>query len=161
MIPTLILHLTKSNFYPTKWWGIFFTNQLHYGTFSDILRRTKKGEFIMVRPRSVALCIVLSIVTCGIYGLYWIACLNDDINEVTGNSGTSGLMVVLFSFITCGIYFIYWGYKMGDILDRNRIQYKIPTGSLPIVFLLLNLFGLGIVSLALMQNEVNHYSPTV
>ena len=115
----------------------------------------------MERPRSVALCIVLSIVTCGIYGLYWIACLNDDINEVTANSGTSGLMVVLFSFITCGIYFIYWGYKMGDILDRNRIQYKVPTGSLPIVFLLLNLFGLGIVSLALMQNEVNHYSPTV
>ena len=52
-------------------------------------------------------------------------------------------------------------YKRGDILDRNRIQYKVPTGSLPIVFLLLNLFGLGIVSLALMQNEVNHYSPTV
>lgn len=115
----------------------------------------------MVKPRSIAISIILSFVTCGIYSLYWLACLNDDTNEVTGNSGTSGMMVVLFSIITCGIYFIYWGYKMGDILDRNRIQHNVPTGYFPIIFLLLNLFGLGIITMALMQNEINHYSPVV
>ena len=30
----------------------------------------------MIQQRNIALCIILSIVTCGIYGLYWYACDN-------------------------------------------------------------------------------------
>ena len=48
---------------------------------------------------------------------------------------------------------------MGDKLDRARQEQGIPTGSLGILYLVLGIFGLGIVSLALMQNEVNHYIP--
>ena len=73
-----------------------------------------------MRPRSVGLCIVLSILTCGIYGLYWLYCLNEDVCEVTERPGTSGGVVILLSLITCGIYTLYWYYKMGDKLDRAR-----------------------------------------
>ena len=112
-----------------------------------------------MRPRSVGLCIVLSIITCGIYGFYWLYCLNEDVNEISERPGTSGGLVVVFSLITCGIYSLYWYYKMGDKLDRARQEQGIPTGSLGILYLVLGIFGLGIVSLALMQNEVNHYIP--
>ena len=61
-----------------------------------------------MRPRSVGLCIVLSIITCGIYGFYWLYCLNEDVNEITERPGTSGGLVVVFSLITCGIYSLYW-----------------------------------------------------
>ena len=37
----------------------------------------------MVRPRSIPLSIVLSIITCGIYGIYWFVSLTDEVNEVT------------------------------------------------------------------------------
>lgn len=37
----------------------------------------------MIQPRSVPLCIVLSIITCGLYGLYWFVCLTNEVNEVT------------------------------------------------------------------------------
>ncbi|MEG1477520.1 MAG: DUF4234 domain-containing protein, partial [Oscillospiraceae bacterium] len=57
-----------------------------------------------MRNRNIALCIVLSIVTCGIYDLYWWACLADEGNIGAGVPGTSGIGVVLLSFITCGIY---------------------------------------------------------
>ena len=42
-----------------------------------------------MKYRSVGMCVVLSIITCGIYGIYWYYCLNEDINEVTGRPGTS------------------------------------------------------------------------
>lgn len=32
----------------------------------------------MIQQRNIALCIVLSIVTCGLYGLYWYVCLTND-----------------------------------------------------------------------------------
>ena len=112
-----------------------------------------------MKPRNVGLCIVLSIVTCGIYGLYWLYCLNEDVCEVTERPGTSGGLVLLFTILTCGIYGLYWYYKMGDKLDRARQEQGVPPGSLAVLYLVLGIFGLGIVSLALMQNEVNHYIP--
>lgn len=113
----------------------------------------------MVRPRSIPICIILSIITCGIYGLYWFVCLTDEVNEVTQENDTSGVMAVLLSIITCGIYGIYWGYKMGDKLDRARMRNNVPTGSFPILFLVLNIFGLAIVTCAIIQSELNHYTP--
>ena len=35
----------------------------------------------------------------------------------------------------------------------------VAPGSFPIIFLLLNLFGLSIITLALIQNELNKYTP--
>lgn len=112
-----------------------------------------------MRHRSIPLCIILSIITCGIYGLYWMCCLNDDVNEVTGRPGTTGGMVVLFTIITCGIYGIYWAYKMGDKLDQARRERGVAPGSLAILYLVLDIIGLSIVSWALMQSELNHYTP--
>ena len=56
-------------------------------------------------------------------------------------------------------YSIYWGYKMGDKLDRARMRNNIPAGSFPILFLVLNIFGLSIVTCAIIQSELNHYTP--
>ena len=45
----------------------------------------------MIQKRDIAICIILSLVTCGIYGLYWLSCLADDVNTVSDNPGdTSG-----------------------------------------------------------------------
>ena len=38
----------------------------------------------MVEQRNVALCVILTIVTCGIYGIYWLICLVNDLNYATG-----------------------------------------------------------------------------
>lgn len=113
----------------------------------------------MVQPRSIPLCIILSIITCSIYGIYWFICLTNEVNEVTQEQDTSGGMAFLLSLITCGIYAIYWGYKMGDKLDRARVRNNVPTSSFPILFLVLNLFGLSIVTCAIIQSELNHYTP--
>ena len=107
----------------------------------------------MVKQRSVGLCIVLSVITCGIYGLYWLVCLNNDANTVTGKPGTDGGMVLLLTIVTCGLYGIYWAYKMGEKLDQARAEHGAPTGSLAILYLVLNLFGLSTKVRAMKMQE--------
>ena len=110
-----------------------------------------------MKHRSVGMCVFLSIITCGIYSLYWMVCLTDDSNECTGHGTTTGGMALLFSIITCGIYGYYWNYKMGDKLDQARAERGIPSGSQAILYLVLSIFGLSIVSYALIQSELNRY----
>ena len=110
-----------------------------------------------MRQRSIPICIILSLITCGIYGIYWFICATDDANQVSNTYQTSGGMAFIFSLITCGIYGIYWAYKMGEAMDSARTRSGEPTGSLAIVFLLLNVFGLSIDTMALLQNELNKY----
>ncbi len=105
-----------------------------------------------ILPRNIAVCIILSIITCGIYGLYWIASVNDQVNALTEEkNATTGGMVILFSIITCGIYELYWMYKMGERTDKL----KGVTGSSSILYLILSLIGFSIVPLCLIQDTIN------
>ena len=115
----------------------------------------------MIIRRSVPLCIILSIVTCGIYMLYWFVCVTNETDAVTEEYGLSGGVCLLLTIVTCGIYGLYWGWKMGDKLDASRARHGVVPGSFSLLFLLLNLFGLTIVTLAIIQNELNRYTPNV
>ena len=110
----------------------------------------------MIVRRSVPTCVILSIVTCGLYMLYWFVCVTNEADAVTEEYGPGGGMSLLLTIITCGIYGVYWCYKMGQFLDEAR---GTPGGSQAIAYLLLSLFGLDIIALALMQSELNRFSP--
>ena len=73
-----------------------------------------------VQQRNIALCVILSLVTCGIYGLYWFVCMTDDTNTVANEEGTSGVMALVLTLVTCGLYGLYWAYKCGDKLDKAK-----------------------------------------
>ena len=115
-----------------------------------------KGEFVMIERRNIAVCIVLTLVTCGIYGIYWIVCLTNDVNTVSGDvNGTSGGMVVLLTIVTCGIYGIYWAYKQGEKLDFTKNNRGIPSSNSGVLYLILQIFGFVNIAYALMHNEMN------
>ena len=102
--------------------------------------------------QNIAIAVILSIVTCGLYGIYWMIKLNDEVNQICGDTqATGGGLVFLFTLITCGIYGWYWMYKMGEKCD----QIKGVNGSSGILYLILGIFGLGIVSYCLMQDTIN------
>ena len=110
----------------------------------------------MLPERNLAMAILLTIITCGIYGLYWCYTLTEDSNKISGDPNpTSGGMVILLSIVTCGIYSLFWIYKRGEIIDRFNMQRGLPDGNNAIIYLLLSVFGFGIVSYALLQNELN------
>lgn len=106
-----------------------------------------------ITRRSIPVAILLSIVTCGIYGIYWMIKLNDEVNVLAFEpNATTGGMVFLLSLVTCGIYGFYWMYQMGERCDRI----KGNAGNSGLLYLLLGIFGLSIVSYCLMQDTINH-----
>ncbi len=107
-----------------------------------------------VQQRNIALCIILSLVTCGIYGLYWFVCLTDDTNAVANEEGTSGVMALVLTIVTCGIYGLYWAYKCGEKLDQAKVSRGLPASNGGVLYLILYIFG-GIIAYALIQNELN------
>lgn len=109
----------------------------------------------MIQNRNIAICIVLTIVTCGIYGLYWLVCLANDVNTLAGTTNDAGGgMVLLLSIVTCGIYGFYWAYQCGSKIDAVKTSRGLPAGNGGILYLILFLFG-GIIAYALIQNEIN------
>ncbi len=108
----------------------------------------------MVQERNIAVAIILSIVTCGIYGLYWFVCLTNDTNTVAEEEGTSGGLALVLTLVTCGIYGLYWAYKCGEKLDTAKQKRGIPASNGGILYLILFIFG-GIIAYALIQNELN------
>jgi len=109
----------------------------------------------MIQQRSLATCIILTIVTCGIYGLYWMAKLNDEINYVTGDqNGQSGVLVVVLNYVTCNLYGIYWAYKSGEKLDAFFASRGMATGNRATMYLILE-FIFPIAAWAMMQDTLN------
>lgn len=112
----------------------------------------------MVKNRNIALCIILSLITCNIYMLYWLVCLTDDTNQISGEKDdTSGGMALLLTIVTCGIYGFYWAYKRGEKIDKAKQNRGEAASNGGVLYLILYLFG-GIIALALIQNEVNKFA---
>ena len=78
--------------------------------------------------RSLITYILLSIVTCGIYGYWFLYMLAQDMNVVCEGDGqtTPGLVqFILLSFITCGLYAWYWYYCIGNRMAANAPRYGL------------------------------------
>ena len=111
--------------------------------------------------RNTIVCIVLCFVTCGIYGIYWMIKMNDEINMLNGTpEDTSGVMVFILTLVTCGIYGLYWVFKMGEKVDNIKTGMGEAPSSIAssVLFLLLAVFGLSIVDYYFMQETINKAS---
>ena len=112
----------------------------------------------MIQQRNIAVAIVLSIVTCGIYSIYWFIVLSDDVGRANNNPKISGGIAFLLNLVTCGIYGIYWSYKMGKEMFEANQKAGISSSDNSILYLILSLFGFQIITWAILQNEVNTFA---
>ena len=94
--------------------------------------------------RSLLIFVLLSFITCGIYGYVFMYLMIKDVNIACAGDGdeTPGLLVfILLSIITCGIYSFIWYYKLGDRLARNCQRYGCPVTENGTTVLLWFVFG--------------------
>lgn len=111
---------------------------------------TGTGDFV----RGIALDIVLTIITCGLFNLYVQYRQMEAVNGMLREEKYSWIVWLLLSFITCGLYHIYHEYrKSSDIAevlgDKNSNE--------PIINVILTIFGLSIVADAIQQVHINKY----
>ena len=98
--------------------------------------------------RNIVICLILSLITCGIYNLIWQAHQMYVLNTLLKRNEFSFLRWLIFSILTCGIYHIYYQYCMGSSLVEAHRMYdcKSPVNeALPIFSLLLTLFGFTVI----------------
>lgn len=101
-----------------------------------------------MKTRSLLTMVLLTIVTLGIYALYWYYSFQDQLKEKTGE-GFGGFAHLLVSLITFGIYYIYWQYAAGKRLA------KLGAGDNSILYLVLALLSFGWLNALLMQDQAN------
>ena len=94
--------------------------------------------------RSLVVYILLSIVTCGIYGYYFIYSVAKDVNVACSDDDeqTAGLgAFILLSIVTCGLYGLYWEYRLGNRLAKNGPAYGLNIQENGTTILLWRIFG--------------------
>lgn len=112
----------------------------------------------MISKRDVAMAIILSIITCGLYGIYWFIVMTDESNNVSDEKTSSGGLAFLYTLVTCGIYRLYWNYKMGQKLYLAGKKYNLPISDNSVLYLILAIFGLDIVNYCLIQSDLNRFA---
>jgi hypothetical protein len=109
---------------------------------------------------NIAADVIFSLITCGIYGIFWQARLFKASNTLNDDEQFKVLPWILLTLVTCGLYNIYAQYQLGVALDKGLKKEGYRGGeSLGLLGLLLSLIGLSIVVMALEQHELNQQVP--
>ena len=105
---------------------------------------------MQLENRSIAKCVILSIITCGIYGIVWGVKIARDAVKVkdVNDDGLAEILLVLFLPF---IGFFLAERKLNEGCNAAGIQHNDNS----ILYLILGLFGLGIVDYCLMQSDLN------
>lgn len=111
-----------------------------------------------ITKRDVAIQIVLSVLTCGLYSFYWFIVMTDDTNKLADNKTASGGTALLYTLLTCGIYGLYWHYQNGKKLYEAGKKYNKEITDNSILYLVLSIFGLAIINYCLVQSDLNKFT---
>jgi len=122
--------------------------------------RKRRREEMTMENRSVATCIILSIVTCGIYSIFWTYKIAQGfyVTPTQERVNTSPGTTVLLFILTGGIYGIFCYYKWGQATAEIAARYGRGGEDKALMYLLLSIFGLAIICDALIQTDFNEWT---
>ena len=119
----------------------------------DIQARKIKWNNNLISIRNIVPCIVVSLVTLGGYGIYWVYKLMKNIKTMENDKSECYKEMLCLVFVP--FYSYYWwvtrGKKVKSIFDACKIN---TTGN-ETLYLILAIFGLEFVSMAIMQSDFN------
>ncbi len=97
-----------------------------------------------IKPRNIFATILISFITCGIYGLILFFTYSDELIRETKRHNINVTLVqpieaFVLTLITCGIYGVYYCYKQAKAIYQLSIKYNILTVD-PVLVLLFQLF---------------------
>ncbi len=108
---------------------------------------------IPVNKRKIGICVLLSIVTFGIYQIYWEYLLVKNTRAIQkDDSSCTGEMLCL---VFVPFYSLFWWFTRGKIVKDKFAEHGYSAIGNEIAYLILSIFCLAIVSMAIMQNDFN------
>lgn len=103
-----------------------------------------------IKQRNLVTCILLSLITCGIYSIYWVIMLAKEAVSVKDPADNAVLEIVLMLFLPfLGIFLTEK--KFAEGCAARGIAHSDNS----VIYLILGIFGLNIVGLCMLQNDLN------
>ena len=104
----------------------------------------------------IPLYLILTILTCGLFNLYWNYRQITACNDLLGRREFSFWVWVLLSLVTCGIYHIFYQYKMGAAIVEIQANFgRVLFDKLPVISVIVTILGFSIVVDCIHQHEIN------
>jgi len=105
---------------------------------------------MIIEKRNIATCVILSIVTCGIYGIVWCVKMMKEAVQVKDEKD-DGLVEILLGIFLCPVGFYLAEKKLGEGCQEKGIAHEDRS----VLYLVLGFIGLGIVNYILLQSDLN------
>lgn len=94
--------------------------------------------------------LLFSIITCGIYSIFFFYYLIEDLNTVCepmedpndSQNSPNYILVLIFGILTCGIYTLFWLYKQGNRIQNTGRKYGLEINENGTTLLLWPLLGI-------------------
>ena len=127
-------------------------------TNKQIVDASNDSSNIKFRYKNIALYIILSFITCGLFLIVWIAEIIDDVHKLheDNNSSIGELLLILF----IPFYSWYWMYTRGKQIYQDSVRLEGNLSDNSILYLVLSILGLQIIAYALIQNDFNKFVTT-
>ena len=109
-----------------------------------------------IKQRNIVTAVLLSIITCGIYGIYWVIVMARDAVSVKDPADSGILEIVLMLFLPF-LGFFLTEKKFAEGCAARGIEHKDNS----ILYLILGLVGLSIVNYCMMQSDLNKLASPV
>ena len=107
--------------------------------------------------RNIVLTLLFSFITCGIYSLLVRYQLGTELNAHGRRSTLSPGLDIFLGIVTCGLWFAYSDFRYAEELKLTCVDERAPSQDVSILVLLLTLFGMGWISVLILQNEANQH----
>ena len=105
---------------------------------------------------SIPVYLILTLLSCGLFNIYWNYRQMEACNDLLGKKEFDFWLWFLLTIVTCGIYHIFYQYKMGAaIVEIQRNKNKVVFDNLPIISVLVTIFGLTVIVDCIHQSEIN------
>ena len=106
-----------------------------------------------INKRHIAKSILLTILTLGIYGIYWMYLLVKNVHSLENSSDRCVKEMLCIVFVP--FYSVFWWYTRGEKVKHefSKID-NVATGN-GTTYLILSIFGLNIIAMAIMQHDYN------
>lgn len=109
-----------------------------------------------LQRRDLVPAIILTLVTCGLYGIYWTYVLGEETHQIDENL-PDGKKLLIYTFFSCSFYIIYWMYQAGDAIGaaKPRIIPGAKAEQNGVFYAILSCAGFAIAAFALLQKDMN------
>ena len=104
--------------------------------------------------KDIFACIVFSVVSLGIYYLYWVYKIMRKIHILNGEYPDSGLELLCYALVP--FYDLYWFYTRTTRLAQGLGRRGFTCHDNGVLNIILTLLGFPIIGIAIMQDDLNH-----